>query len=114
MNNSLTEEQNILKEKGEKIILDYDNCGIKENNYYDDVTPGGFGRFEMAQGFTEEFVEKSVIIYTNKNGNTEEKFISQTFPLSETNLLFHIMKGDIVLYVDRFDRSKYFFDFVAD
>jgi hypothetical protein len=114
MKKSLTEEQNYLKERGEKVILDYNNCEIKENNYYDDVTPRGFSKYEMAQGYTEEFVEKSVIIYRHKNDSAEDKFISQTFPFNETTLLYHIMQGDIILYVDRFDKSKYFFDFVSD
>jgi len=36
MQKELTEYENNLKQHGEKIIVDIDNCEIKENNYYED------------------------------------------------------------------------------
>ena len=104
---------NDLKINGEKIILDFDNCEIKENNYYNDITNRGFYRSDIANsGYTEEYIEKSVIFYTHKNGAITEKYISQVFPINTITLGSRILNNEIELYVDRFDRSKYMFEYV--
>jgi hypothetical protein len=110
MENSLTEEQNYLKQHGEKINLDLDNCNIKENNYYEDVTSKGLALIDI-DAYKEKYIVQTVIIYSHTRNGISEKFISQTFPLDTVTLESHILNDDIVVYVDTFDRSKYFFDF---
>jgi len=111
MQNDLTEEQNYLKQHGEKIILDLDNCDIKENNYYEDATSKGLALIDV-DAYKEKYIVQTVIIYnhTTRNGVTE-KFVSQTFSLDTVTLESHILNKEIILYVDPFDRSKCFFDF---
>ena len=109
----LTEQQNNLKLHGEKIILELDNCDIKENNYYEDVTARGLALIE-ADNYKEKYIVQTVIVYYYKRNNLTEKFVSQTFPVDTITLESHILNNEIVLYVDTFDRSKYFFDFVPN
>ena len=110
--NELTENHKKLKIDGEKIILDFDNCDIKENNYNLDVTNRGFSNLDIARsGYKEKNIEQSTIVYYHKKAEISEKYISQVFPLNSITLASHIIKNEIFLYVDRFDRNNYFFDF---
>jgi hypothetical protein len=110
MQNDLTAEQNNLKQQGEKIILDLDNCDIKENNYYEDITSKGLALIDV-DSYKEKYIVQTVIIYNHTGNNVTEKFVSQTFSLDTITLESHILNNDIILYIDTFDRSKYFFDF---
>ena len=110
MQNDLTEEQNNLKRQGEKITLDLDNCDIKENNYYEDITNRGLALIDT-DAYKEKYIVQTVIVYNHTRNGVTEKFVSQTFSLDTVTLESHILSNDIVLYVDTFDRSKYFFDF---
>jgi hypothetical protein len=110
MQNDLTEEQNNLKQHGEKITLDLDNCDIKENNYYEDITSKGLALIDI-DAYKEQYIVQTVIVYNHTRNSVAEKFVSQTFSLDTVTLESHILSNDIVLYVDTFDRSKYFFDF---
>ena len=109
----LSDDMNYLKSDGEKIIINLDNCEIKENNYSTDITKRGLSKFEIAySGYKEDFIEQSVIIFYRKIGDVTEKYISQPFPLNTITLEFHILKNAIILYIDRHDRNKYLFEFV--
>ena len=112
MQSKLTEDQKKLKDEGEKIILDFDNCDIKENNYNLDVTNRGFSKLDIARsGYKEKNIDQSVIVYYHKREGVSEKYTSQTFPVNSITLESHVIKNEITLYIDRFDSSKYFFDF---
>jgi hypothetical protein len=109
--------RNKLIETGEQIKLDIDSCDIKENNYYEDVTWQGPSEiesidaiFDPNENFREKFVDQSAIIYHHKIGDETEKYISQSFELGKEAITFHILNNDIILYVDRFDRSNYLFE----
>jgi hypothetical protein len=110
MQNELTEDQNNLKRKGEKITLDLDSCDIKENNYYEDITSKGLALIDI-DAYTEKYIVQTVIVYNHTRNGVTEKFVSQTFSLDTITLETHILNNEIILYVDTFDRSKYFFDF---
>jgi hypothetical protein len=49
------------------------------------------------------------IIYKHKNGDTLEKFVSQPFSVDNTMLKYYVSQNKIALYIDRFDRTQYFF-----
>ena len=110
MQNQLTEDQNNLKRQGEKITLELDNCDIKENNYYEDITSKGLALIDI-DAYTEKYIVQTVIVYNHIRNGVTEKFVSQTFSLDTITLETHILNNEIILYVDTFDRSKYFFDF---
>lgn len=110
MPNALTDQQNNLRLHGEKIILDLDSCDIKENNYYDDASGKGLALIDT-DAYREKYIVQTVIVYYLKKNSVTEKFVSQTFLLDKITLESHILNNDIILYVDTFDRCKYFFDF---
>ncbi|HEY5406078.1 MAG TPA: hypothetical protein VIJ92_03285 [Ginsengibacter sp.] len=110
MQDDLTEDQNNLKQHGERITLDLDSCDIKENNYYEDVTGKGLAMIDV-DAYKEEYIVQTVIIYFNERNDFTEKFVSQTFLLDIVTLETHVLNNEIILYVDTFDRNKYFFDF---
>jgi hypothetical protein len=91
-----------LKENGDKIVVDFSRCEIKENNYREEQD--NLGEVQIVQ---------SVIIYNyqnNRTGNTE-KFVSRIINLEKAALLFYLQKQvNTVLYVNKNDRSKYYFD----
>ncbi len=110
MQKELTEYENNLKQNGEKIIIDLDNCDIKENNYYEDIA-SKILLPARTDDYRDQYIVQSVIIYNYKRNGTSEKFVSQTFAVDAITLESHILNNEIILYVDTLDRSKYFFDF---
>lgn len=115
INNDLASGLRALKENGEKCILDLDYCDIKENNYYKDTTNRGFTKAALANsGYKEQYIEQSVIVYRKKFGDIFEYFTSQPFPINSITLASHILNNEVVIYIDRLDKSKYLFEFISD
>ena len=109
---------NKLIATGEQIKVDIDSCEIRENNYYEEIPHHNFrgtelivAAFDPNENYEEKYVDQSAIIYHHKIGDKTEKYISQTFPFGIETLTLHILNNDITLYVDRFDRNNYSFDF---
>jgi hypothetical protein len=120
-----------LKTNGEKIQVDLTQCAIKEHNYMEErskyghsnelltleverhiegwnaISGGSMRNVEQVQ------VKQAVIIYEHhnlQNGNTE-KFISRIIPKDKMTLLFYLdRQKQTVLYVDKNDRNKYYFE----
>ena len=106
---------NVLKSKGEKIVLDYTLCEFKTNDYQEEVQNNGKARsydvlFNQDTPVDPTDIKQSALIYLHRSGDKTERFISQTFPIGETSLKAEVLQGEIILYVDRFDRNKYIFD----
>jgi hypothetical protein len=103
---------------GDQIKINIDNCEIKENNYYQDTSDNRYWKaqaidaaFDPNRNFQEQYIDQSAIIYHHKNGDKTEKYVSQAFPFSTESLTLHILNNDIILYIDKFDRKNYLFDF---
>ena len=112
----ITSQQKLLETTGEKIIIDIDNCDFKTNNFEEEIAPSNFksldaqlidGLFSPESNYQTEEINQTRIIYHNKGS---EKFISQVFLMDEVTLQFHVIKNEITLFVDKLDRTKYFFD----
>lgn len=108
---------NALKNKGEKIVLDYDLCEFKTNNYQQEIqnnSPEEVRSYDVLfkQNPPVETIDtiQSALIYLHRSGDKTERFISQAFSIEETSLKAEVLQGEIILYVDRFDRSKYIFE----
>ena len=102
-----------LKKNAEKIILDIDFCEFKTNNFQDIVESNKMAKVQMYDAMYDENYDYStedriqnVIIYSYKN----EKFISQIFAVDEITIQSRIMQKLVTLYIDRFDRTNYYFD----
>jgi hypothetical protein len=104
-----------LKSKGEKIVLQYDNCKFKGNDYQEEIQDESRLRsddvlFNQTSRVKIVEIAQSAIVYCHHSGESKEWFKSQTFPISEVGLKMRVMKGELILYVDRFDRGKYYFE----
>ena len=106
-----------IKESGERIEIDFDNCDFKTTNVYDHVNANSFSRIQMLDALydanrnnSERATTVTYVIYKNQNGDKAEKFVSQPFPVEETMLKYYVSNNNIVLYVDNNDRKQYFFD----
>jgi hypothetical protein len=104
-----------LKKSGEKIKVDLSGCQIKSNDYsveQDDVGLVDTQAFSVVDGKEIPYVQsmdvyQSVLI--SKQG--AETFISSIIPLEKITLLFKLdNQKTTFIYVDRSDRSKYYFD----
>jgi hypothetical protein len=105
-----------IKEKGEKILIDFDKCDFKITNITQSNTDN-FSRIQMIdalydpnRNYTENDRTVTYIIYKHKNGDSVERFVSHPFPIDETTLKYYVSNNKIALYVDRFDRTQYFFN----
>ena len=102
-----------LKSVGEPIKLDFDKCEFIDNSYSHEVNQNISGAEMLSHNSTEilkvEDVNQSALIYRHVTGTSTEKF-TQAFPLHSDALKFYMLNNNVTLYVDRFDRTKYFFD----
>jgi hypothetical protein len=103
-----------LKANAEKIKVNYDNCEFKESSYVNEVRDErvySHGMMNLDQGkvMQRDFVGQSLLIFNYTSAGKTEKFM-QAFPFDAESLKFYVLDNLITLYVDRFDRSRYFFD----
>ena len=104
-----------IKNNAEKIELDFDLCVFKSGSYFHEVTDENISsRGLIVPGVSYnptkmERVERSSLIYNHTTSGRTEKYM-ESFPFDQTTLKFYVLNHKIVLYLDRFDRSKYFFD----
>jgi hypothetical protein len=115
-----------LKSTGEKIIVEFDKCELKENDYSEEVdrytssiwAPSYYSNLQLLNAMDDpmqnvEIVEvnQAVLVFQQEKNGKTEKFISPILKNEPTTLRFKLaMKKQTVLYVDKLDRSKYYFD----
>ena len=102
-----------LKETGEKIIVDLNNCDFKSNSYEVEMPdiPTQYDSFEGPEHRTKtENVQQSMFTYIHLTGNFTEHFQSPVFPIDLISLKTHIIKKELALYIDRKQRSNYYFE----
>lgn len=106
-----------FKERAEVITPENDACEFRNGTYYHEVEDKDIswmatGSHIMASEDvtkTEKVVQSS-FLYHHQEGGRIKKYPSQGFPFDKIALQLYVMNGKIKLYVDRFDRSKYFFE----
>jgi hypothetical protein len=114
-----------LRQYGEKIIVHFDACEIKEYHYQEVVqeenefgTGAKIKAYDVLLGYTEHTIEyknilQTIIIYTYLNPflNKQEVFKSATITLLKTTLQLKLMaQKTSYIYVDKKDRKNYYFD----
>jgi len=102
-----------LKESGEKIIVSLDDCEFKSNDYEIEMPDlqTQYDAFEGPEHGTHiENILQTMVIYNSKTRLGIETFQSPVFPLDIISLKTHIMKQELILYIDRKDRSNYCFE----
>jgi hypothetical protein len=112
-NTNSTESCQYLKESGEKIIVNLDDCDFKSNDYEVEMPnlQTQYDAFEGPEHRTHiENILQSMVIYTCKTGSHTESFLSPVYPIDIVSLKTHIMNHELILHVDQEDRSKYYFE----
>jgi hypothetical protein len=108
-----TQAHHHLKDTGEKIIVDLDNCDFKSNSYEVEI-PDMRTQYDSFEGpehrMQTENIQQSMFTYIHLSGSKTESFQSPIFPIDLVSLKTHIIKKELVLYVDRKDRSNYYFE----
>jgi hypothetical protein len=115
--NNLNAQLNRIKETGERIKVDLDNCDFKTTNIYDQGKAESFSRVQMLDALydanrnhNKKIKTLTYILYKHQNGGKTENYVSKPFQVDEAMLKFYVSNNKIVLYVDRRDRKQYFFD----
>jgi len=111
---SIDKEIENLKSTGQKIKLDFDSCDFKESSYNSEIIDDRFSRFghlnlDYGKVIGNEFVAQSLLTYNHKEGDRIEVF-RQGFHCSADALKLYVLKNSVDLYVDRFNRTNYFFE----
>jgi hypothetical protein len=101
-----------LKESGEQIVPDLDHCEFKTNHYIRE--PGMSHASAHAMNIDpshpqQDLVNQTVIIYYHVRQGVTEIFSSHVFPVDQQTLGFYVASGRVILYVNRFNRSQYYF-----
>lgn len=111
-----------VKLNARSYTIEFDNCEFKDSSYLseiqqdnsDYVLAGSLVGSSIGDYYTPvERVEtiQSVLFFKNESLFNGKRFF-QTFPLDQTTLKFHVISGNVILYVDKEDTNKYFFDLV--
>ena len=110
-----TQVHHYLKNAGEKIIVDLDNCDFKSNSYEIEI-PDISTQYDSFEGPEHrvkiENVQQSMLTYILLSGSRTESFQSPVFPIDLVSLKTHIIKKEIILYIDWKDRSNYYFELI--
>ncbi|MGZ8556929.1 MAG: hypothetical protein ACXWWC_01280 [Chitinophagaceae bacterium] len=115
----LTESEKLrieeIKNNAERIELEFDFCEFKSATYFHEVKDENISSLNLiASGLsfdetkTARVINSSLIYNYTISGRTE-KFIG-SFPCDTTTTKFYILNHKIALYVNRLDRTKYFFE----
>ena len=108
-----------FKISSEKIELNFDFCEFKSGSYSHQVENENISSIKqiappsitmLADTSITENVTQSYLVYNYTVNGKTEKYTSQSFPFDPTTLRFYVLNQNISLYVDWFDRTKYFFD----
>ena len=114
--NKLSEK---LKANGEKIQVDFSKCDIKTNDFTKEQERYSSSRIQMWNAIGGDAdkkikqveVHQSVIVFKHQNNGKTETFFSGLIPKERVTLMFKLGdKKKTTLYVDRYNRSIYYFD----
>ncbi len=118
-----------LKRYGEIIVVHFSNCDIKTNNYSEEKERYG-GKDELTTLSIERDIQmmnvisgdsikntkvvevyQSVLVFKIQHNGKPETFVSRIIPKDRATLLFELdVKKETTLYIDKNDRSRYYFD----
>ncbi len=118
-----------LRENGEKIKVDFSKCDIKTNDYTEEQPQYGskidFLTLDLERSIQtwnaisgdddknikQVEVYQSVLVFKNERNGKTETFISRIIPKERATLMFKLSdKKETTLYVDKKNRSRYYFD----
>jgi hypothetical protein len=117
---SIDLETEKLKSSSERIELDFELFEFKSGSYSHEVEDENLSSIKSLSGWvpaaalventTTKNEIQSYLLYRHESLGRTETFISQTFPFDNTTLKFYVLQKRINLYIDRFNRKRYFFE----
>jgi hypothetical protein len=128
--NTIKQQIEDLKLKGEKISVDLNAVEIKRNDYFEEpdqgnttltedlLLPNYRSKIDLLDDLYGEprkseqvEIDQAVLIFKQIKNGKEERFLSSIIHKDKETLLFRLMaQKTTTLYVDRENRSKYYFD----
>ena len=107
-----------LRLHGEAVRIEFSKCQIKTNDYSEEHEIGYSGRVQFLNALQDERkntetveVYQSVIVFKYEHDGITEIFYSNIIPREREHLLFMLdTKKETMLYIDKEDRERYFFD----
>jgi hypothetical protein len=115
-----SEEQLItqLKNRGDRIYVDFSKCEIKENSYSEEINESEtlqgsaiLGSLYPSQNVEHREVVQSVIVFESIYNGKTIKFLSPIIPKDKTTLLFLLYaQKETYIYLDPKDEDTYYFD----
>ncbi|HET6225144.1 MAG TPA: hypothetical protein VFF27_02630 [Bacteroidia bacterium] len=117
-----------LKNTGERITVNLNDCDIKEHNYteeqerkssFNDLASPSLKRdiqawdalFDSSRNVNNVTVNQTILIYTHRSENKAEKFYSSVIPKDRISLMFKLdAQKTTTLYIDKQNRENYYFD----
>ena len=109
-----------LTQNREKIILTTDNCQVRENNYYEEITNNSISDaavfdalYDPDRNHRTQLIEQSAIIFYYENAGKKIKMTSQSFPCNAETLSAYIKSGEVAIFINRFDKSDYAFEILG-
>lgn len=110
--------KNEFKKYGEAVRVEFSKCEIKTNDYSEEEETESDDRDQIWNALTDETkstrvvdVYQSVIVFKYEHDGMVETFYSGIIPKEREHLLFILdNKKETMLYIDKNDRERYFFD----
>jgi hypothetical protein len=108
-----------IKASSRRIVLDFDKCDFKNGSYARQVEDPEMSTLKWVlphevslymDTTKTETLTQSYLVYRETYAGEQRRFISYPFPFDKTTLEYYVMTKKLALYVDRFDKKKYYFD----
>jgi hypothetical protein len=109
-----------LKEHANKYIVEFDNCEFRNSSYITEEEQQNTD-YQLAGmlvgssvGFFHTPVQRlettqSVLFFRDETITDGKKFF-QTFAMDMTTLKFHVLQGNVILWINKNDQDKYYFE----
>jgi hypothetical protein len=118
MEEEIVREKENFKQNVEKILVNFDNCKIKSNNYTEQIEKDKNYRVKTLDALYDsskiiEYIEvnSAIIEYETKINGKNVKFYSPTINKDEITLRFYLAKQkETYIYFDKENINNYYFD----
>ena len=126
LKSKMQEEINRLKQTGRIVNVDFKDCEIESNNYYNEISKtdnyimpdrikykiqAWDSIFDSGNAVENVEINQSRIVYKDKNSNTNETYVSGIISKDKITLSFYLDKFEKTkIYVDKDDKELYYFD----
>ena len=104
-----------IRKNAERITINFDLCEFSDGSFYHEVKDENAGMINLISPAAFSYeptvtkrVNQSSLIY--RILESSESFVSHSFPFDSTSLKAYVLQNKVVLYISRFDRTKYFFE----